>query len=121
MRGLPLQAGGRAREQAMMELLRHDQTQRQLAFEQDTHTCEVCYDDKAGSEFARLRCGHDFCKECCTALASVSLHAAPSGLTHSASHRASSACLVAVMPLAAVAWVASRRLVTTSLRRSGCA
>ena len=33
------------------------------SYDEPSHTCEVCYDDKIGSEFLRIHCGHSFCLE----------------------------------------------------------
>eukprot|EP00054_Salpingoeca_dolichothecata_P011698 m.64893 g.64893 ORF g.64893 m.64893 type:complete len:537 (-) comp19587_c0_seq1:54-1664(-) len=49
----------------LMFVLQYDSERANLKFMQEEHTCEICYDDKLGSEFIRLdSCGHMFCSDC---------------------------------------------------------
>lgn len=45
-------------------LVEYSKEREEIEFRRNCHTCEVCFTDKAGVDFIRLRCGHFFCKEC---------------------------------------------------------
>eukprot|EP01024_Parvocaulis_polyphysoides_P008087 TRINITY_DN12380_c0_g1_i1.p1 TRINITY_DN12380_c0_g1~~TRINITY_DN12380_c0_g1_i1.p1 ORF type:complete len:394 (-),score=33.61 TRINITY_DN12380_c0_g1_i1:393-1523(-) len=52
-------------EQIFVQLLRFDLVMQQQEFNRSLHTCEVCFEDKPGSQFVRIpECGHKFCLEC---------------------------------------------------------
>lgn len=45
-------------------LVEYNKERIELEFQREYHTCDVCFSDKAGTEFIRLFCGHFFCKVC---------------------------------------------------------
>jgi len=45
-------------------LREYSEEKEEAEFNQSVHLCPVCYCDKVGTQFMRLRCGHAFCKEC---------------------------------------------------------
>ena len=65
------QAAANALERCVMELMRFNTFAVSRAFDEASHTCEVCYDDKPGTLFTRMHCGHNFCTECLGGMAAV--------------------------------------------------
>lgn len=65
------QAAANALERCMMELMRFNTFSVAQDFDEASHTCEVCYDDKSGTQFTRMNCGHSFCTECLGGMAEV--------------------------------------------------
>ena len=66
-----IQAAANALERCVMELMRFDTFAAARAFDEASHTCEVCYDDKPGKLFTKIHCGHNFCTECMGGMAAV--------------------------------------------------
>ena len=64
-------AAANALEQCVMEMMRFNTFAAARAFDEASHTCEVCYDDKPGTLFTRVHCGHSFCSECLGGMATV--------------------------------------------------
>jgi hypothetical protein len=48
-------------------LVDYSEEKEELEFNRSVHTCSVCFCDKMGTGFVRLRCGHAFCTECVSA------------------------------------------------------
>ena len=69
--GNSMQAAANALEQCVMEMMRFNTFAAARAFDEASHTCEVCYDDKPGTLFTRVHCGHSFCTECLGGMATV--------------------------------------------------
>lgn len=65
------QAAADALERCVMELMRFNTFAAAQAFDEAIHTCEVCYDDKPGTLFTKIHCGHNFCTECLGGMAAV--------------------------------------------------
>eukprot|EP01025_Chloroclados_australasicus_P003234 TRINITY_DN10751_c0_g1_i5.p1 TRINITY_DN10751_c0_g1~~TRINITY_DN10751_c0_g1_i5.p1 ORF type:complete len:429 (-),score=66.33 TRINITY_DN10751_c0_g1_i5:27-1313(-) len=52
-------------EQIFVQLLRFNRIMEQEHFDRTLHTCQVCYEEKLGNQFVRIReCGHEYCDEC---------------------------------------------------------
>lgn len=45
-------------------LIEYNKEREEIEFRKQFHTCDVCFTDRAGTDFIRLNCGHSFCKEC---------------------------------------------------------
>eukprot|EP01052_Picozoa_sp_SAG31_P019750 SAG31_NODE_1454_length_8278_cov_7.030688_3_plen_597_part_00 len=60
-------------DSAVAQLLGYSQQALHAAFVREMHTCEICYDDKPGAQFAQLHCGHNFCATCMSSVCSVNI------------------------------------------------
>jgi len=59
------------RPKVMQSLARYDERMREKAFKEGLHLCQLCFDEKIGSNFHRLSCSHAFCVDCLSEMASV--------------------------------------------------